>query len=173
MFRDPTFRLNCPSKNYVDSAPFNWLTCDLHEPDCLNNYCSSSDKPSLLNGFGCCHKSTFGQFHLPSGEKLCGVHMPECLNPNRPSVANCGGLLHPRSLGKFPSIDEGCGEFGFPTFSLRCCGQDCHCLPCLTEGCEQFEMELGLPITFSKAKVTIVDAYVSYLKRDVKAGCSR
>lgn len=150
------------------SAPFNWLTCGLHEPNCIHDFLSNHREPSLLNGFGCCLKSTRGQCHLPSGEKLCGIHLPKCCSPDRPSVVNCGGMLYPPTLGDCSSLDEGCGTCGLCSISLKCCGTDCHICPWLHEGCEELEEELSIPIAFEKGRVTINEVKIVHLKPNTK-----
>lgn len=146
------------------SAPFNWLTCGLHEPKCVQDFLSSTSGPSLLNGFGCCLNRTKGQCHLPSGEKLCGLHLPECCSTDRPSVANCGGFLYGPTLGNCSSLDDGVGTCGLCSISMRCCGNELHVCPWLTHGCEELEMELGLPITFERAKISINEVKMLHLR---------
>ena len=52
--------------NVYLSAPFNWITCGLHEPKCMVNL-FKIDKPSLFNCFGCFYPHTCGTFSLPNG----------------------------------------------------------------------------------------------------------
>merc|ERR1711871_575597 len=109
-----------------------------------------------------------GQCHLPSGEKLCALHLPECCSPNRHSIANCGGFLYPHTFGNCSALDEGVGTCGLCSISMRCCGNEVHMCPWLTHGCEELELDLGLPIGFETAKVTINEVKLVHLRPNPK-----
>lgn len=147
------------------AEPFNWLTCGLHEPDCFQTTFHpenllNCDNPSCVNCGGFFSHKTCGQCHLPSGEKLCACHAPDCLDQDRVSVINCFGLLYPPTYGKCAALDEGCGEIGLCAISCRCCGNECRAFECLRDGCQEFDDEIRHPISFERAKVIMSDVKI-------------
>lgn len=184
------------------TAPFNWITCGLHAPKLPDCSCkeqkacfgipmvaachcehqeSCCNQPHCFNGCGCCHPNSCGTCHLPTGEKCCACHAPQCsmCSCATPSCVNLCGLFHSdccagQGKGTSPNCSS-CGKCGVPTPSCACpcagcgdCGGPCKCeaghchfLNCLSDltcnGCQVEELWQG-PVKFDKAYIHFNEA---------------